>query len=123
MHSSEIQEQLAASLRLAVARYLKEHPDAVPEAGVWVDNDVEATMAQPVEALRLKAADRLEALEDWKERAQDEDPAAWDIGRVDYLQAQLNLQSAQSGSFATASGSLADFLRSVGEEVDVLDEH
>jgi hypothetical protein len=123
MHSSEIQEQLAASLRLAVARYLKDHPDAVPDAGVWVDNDVEATMAQPLEALRQEAADRLGALEDWKERAQDEDPAAWDTGRVEYLQAQLNLQSAQSGSFATASGSLADFLSSVGEEVDVLDEH
>jgi hypothetical protein len=123
MHSSEIQEQLAASLALAVARYLRDHPDAVSDAGVWVDREVEARMAQPVEALQEEAAERLEALEDWKERAQDENPAVWETGRVDYLQAQLHLQSARSGSFATASGSLADFLMSVGEEVDVLDEH
>jgi hypothetical protein len=123
MHSSEIQEQLAASLALAVARYLKDHPDAVSDAGVWVDDEVEAWMAQPVDALQDEATERLEALEDWKERAQDEDAAAWETGRVDYLQTQLNLQSSRSGSFATASGSLADFLMSVREEVDVLDEH
>jgi hypothetical protein len=123
MHSSEIQEQLAASLGLAVARHLKDHPDAVSDAGVWLDRGVEARMAQPVEALGEEATERLEALEDWKERAQDEDPAAWETSRVYYLQAQLNLQSARSGSFATASGSLADFLMAVGEEVDVLDEH
>lgn len=123
MPSSEIGEQLTASLRLAVARYLTDHPDAVSDAGVWVDGDVEAVMAQPLEALQHEATERLEALEDWKERAQDEDPAEWESGRVDYLHAQLNLQSARSGSFATASGSLVDFLSSVGEEVDVLDEH
>jgi hypothetical protein len=123
MHSSEIAEQLAASLALAVARYLKDHPDAVPNAGVWVDRDVEARMTQPVETLQEEATERLEALEEWKERVQDEDPSAWETGRVDYLQAQLNLQSARSGSFATASGSLADFLMAVGEQVDVLDEH
>lgn len=123
MPSSEIQDQLAASLRLAVARYLKDHPDAVSDAGVWVDADVEASMAQPLEALQQEATERLEALEDWKERTQDEDPAEWETGRVSYLQAQLNLQSARSGSFATASGSLVDFLSSMGEEVDVLDEH
>lgn len=123
MPSSEIQDQLAASLRLAVARYLKDHPDAVSDAGVWVDADVEATMAQPLEALQQEATERLEDLEDWRERAQSEDPAAWETGRVDFLHAQLNLQSTRSGSFATASGSLVDFLSSVGEEVDVLDEH
>ncbi|MDP9294057.1 MAG: hypothetical protein M3O90_06495 [Actinomycetota bacterium] len=123
MHSSEIAEQLAGSLALAVARYLQEHPDAVSDAGVWLDREVEARMTQPLESLGEEATERLEALEEWKERAQDEDPSAWETGRVDYLQAQLNLQSARSGSFATASGSLADFLMAVGEQVDVLDEH
>jgi len=123
MPSSELQGQFAASLSLAVARYLKDHPAAVPEAGVWLDGDVEGWMAQSVEALAEEATERLDALEAWKERVNDEDTAAWETGRVDYLQAQLNLQSTRSGSFATASGSLADFLTSVGEEVAVLDEH
>jgi hypothetical protein len=123
MPSSEIDEQLTASLSLAVARYLSDHPEAAPRAGAWLDADVERRRAEPLEELEEEAGERLDALEDWKEQAREDDPEAWETGRVAYLQAQLNLQSARSGSFATASGSLADFLRSVGETVDVLDEH
>ena len=42
MHSSDL---LAASLPLAVARYLQDHPDAVARAGAWLDADAEAWMA------------------------------------------------------------------------------
>jgi hypothetical protein len=116
MRSSDL---LAASLPLAVARYLQDHPDAVPRAGAWLDGDAEAWMAKPVEAIQAEATRGLEALDEWREDAGGD----WEAGRVDFLQAQLNLQSARSGSFATAAGSLADFLTDVGEEPDVLDEH
>ena len=40
--------------------------------------------------------------------------------RVDALHARFNLQSAGSGSFASAAGALVDFLREVGSEPDSL---
>ena len=108
MRSSEL---LPASLSLAVARYLKDHPDAVEKAGAWLDDEAREWMARPVDAIRAEATRGLEALEEGE------------MDRVELLQAQLNFQSARSGSFATASGSLVDFLTDMGEEVDVLDEH
>ena len=108
MRSSEL---LPASLSLAVARYLKDHPDAVAKAGAWLDDDARVWMARSVDEIGAEATEGLEALEEGE------------IDRVDYLQAQLNFQSARSGSFATASGSLTDFLVDMGEDVDVLDEH
>jgi hypothetical protein len=120
MRSSDL---LAASQSLAVARYLKDHPDAVDGAGIWLDDEAEAWMAKPTEAIQEEATNGLEALDEWGDEAREEDPDEWEAGRVDFLQAQLNFQSARSGSFATASGSLADFLAEMGEDVDVLDEH
>jgi hypothetical protein len=114
---------LATSLALALARYLKDHPEAAPRAGAWRDADVESWITAPEEAIRAEATKGLEALDEWRDETREAAPDEWEAGRVEFLQAQLNFQSARSGSFATASGSLADFLGEMGEEVDVLDEH
>lgn len=111
-------ELLAASLALAIARYLHAHPGA--RAHAWRDPGVDAWLAAPVEAIQAEATAGLEALDEWRD---DAAPDEWEAGRVEFLQAQLNYQSARSGSFATAAGSLADFLADMGEDVDVLDEH
>ena len=42
---------------------------------------------------------------------------------MEFLQAQLNFQSARTGFFSTAAGSLADFLTDMGESPDLLEEH
>jgi hypothetical protein len=114
---------LASSLALAIARYLRDHPDAAARAGAWRDGDVDAWLAAPAEAIGIEATKGLEALDEWRDETRANAPEEWEAGRVDFLQAQLNFQSARSGSFATAAGSLVDFLADMGEEVDVLDEH
>jgi hypothetical protein len=113
MRSSEL---LADSQALAVARYLTDHPGAAAQA--WRDDAVERWLREPAAAIAAEADRGLAALEAWRE----DSPEEWESGRVDYLQAQLNFQSARSGSFATASGALVDFLVEMGEDVDVLDE-
>ena len=114
---------LATSLALAVARYLHDHPDVAPRADAWRGPDVESWIAASEEAIQAGATRGLEALDEWRDETRESAPEEWESGRVDFLQAQLNFQSARSGSFATASGSLADFLAEMGEDVDVLDEH
>src|SRR4051812_15472605 len=114
---------LAGSLALAIARYLQEHPEVGSRADAWRSDDVKSWLAAPVEAIPEEATKGLDALDEWRDQARADAPAEWEAGRVDFLQAQLNFQSARSGSFATASGSLADFLADMGEDVDVLDEH
>jgi hypothetical protein len=116
MRSSDL---LAQSLALAIARYLQDRPQAAACAGAWGDGDVQTWMGRPPDAIAAEATKGLEALDEWR----DEEPDEWEAGRVEFLQAQLNFQSARSGSFATAAGSLADFLAEMGEDVDVLDEH
>ena len=118
MRSSEL---LTSSLALAIARYLQDHPDA--DAGPWRDGDVDKWSGESLDAIGAEATKGLEALDEWRDEVREDDPETWEAGRVDFLQAQLNFQSARSGSFATASGSLADFLADMGEDVDVLDEH
>ena len=120
MRSSEL---LPASVSLAVARYLKDHPDAVQKAGAWLDDEAGEWMARPVDEIGAEATEGLKALEEWAEEVRADAPEQWEEGRVDYLQAQLNFQSARSGSFATSAGSLTDFLVDMGEDVEVLDEH
>ena len=120
MRSSEL---LPASLSLAVARYLKDRPEAIQKAGAWLDDEARAWMPRSFDEIGAEATKGLEALEEWAEEVRDDAPEEWEKGRVDYLQAQLNFQSARSGSFATAAGSLIDFLVDMGEDVEVLDEH
>jgi hypothetical protein len=120
MRSSEL---LPRSLSLAVARYLHDRPEAAESAEAWRDDEVERWMTRPVEDIQEDATDGLEALEEWADEVREDAPEEWEEGRVDYLQAQLNFQSARSGSFGTAAGGLADFLADMGEDVDVLEEH
>ena len=112
----DIREQARTSLVLAVARYLQDHPDAEPRAGVWLDDDVRAARGRDIAA---EAGERLTRLERWM---QDADPELLRTRNPDVLRTELNLQAARNGVFATAAGSLFDFLEAVGEPVQELDE-
>lgn len=117
----EIRALVAGSLSLAVARYVHDTPEARERAKpVWLDAEVEAWSARPTEEIEREAARRLEVLDEWEEAAQAAEPELWEARRVDALHARSTLQSARSGSFATAEGSLGSFLRGVGAEPDSL---
>jgi hypothetical protein len=111
---------LSQSLALAIARYLIDHDGAAERAGAWLDDDVRSRLDSTTEQIAEEAANGLEELEEWRDEAGGEE---WESGRVEFLQAQLNFQSARTGFFSTASGSLVDFLTEMGESPDRLDEH
>jgi hypothetical protein len=111
---------LSQSLALAIARYLTDQDGAADRAGAWLDDDVRSRLDATTEQLAEEAANGLDELEEWRDEADSEE---WEAGRVEFLQAQLNFQSARTGFFSTASGSLVDFLNDMGESPDVLDEH
>jgi hypothetical protein len=111
---------LSQSLALAIARYLTDHDGAADRAGAWLDDDVRARLDSTAEQIAQEAATGLDELEEWRDETVGDE---WEAGRVEFLQAQLNFQSARTGFFSTAAGSLADFLTDMGESPDLLEEH
>jgi hypothetical protein len=120
---AELKELRDRALSLAVARYLHDDPNAEGRAGVWLDATAREWRSRSEDEIGAEATRLLERLDAWQERAQAEAPEVWETRRVDANHARLNLQSARSGSFRTAAGPLADFLRGVGAAVDTLDIH
>ncbi len=110
------------ALALAIARYLHDHPEAAGTAATWMSSDVDAWRKRSTADIAQRASDRLEDLENWRASVQS-DSDAWNADRVNYVHAKLTLQSARSGSFQTAAGSLFDFLREVGASTEELDIH
>ena len=108
------------ALALAIARYLREHDGAAERAGAWLDDAVRSRLGTSSELIAEEAATGLDELEEWRDQAGGEE---WEAGRVEFLQAQLNFQSARTGFFSTAAGSFADFLVDMGETPDLLEEH
>ena len=118
-----VREQEVAALALAIARYLLEHPASPPAAARWVDPLIDAKRALGVEGIKAEASRRLSELDTWEQQSQAVFPDVYRAHRRGAQHARLALQSARSGSFATASGSLHDFLVDAGEPVQQLDFH
>jgi hypothetical protein len=110
-------------LTLAVARYLKDHSDAEARVEDWLDESVENWRKKPVSEIQAEATRKLDQLESWAKQAQQEDPETWERERITYAHAKLALQSARSGAFGTAAGSLQDFLTAAGAPAQRLDIH
>jgi hypothetical protein len=119
--TDEIRAQLRASLALAIARYLREHPEAKDRARSWIRPDVEEWLDKPVEEIAAEARRRHEALERWSERAKAEAPDLWETRRVDFLHARSNLDSTETGNFQSGAGSFYDFLQDVGAPAESFD--
>jgi hypothetical protein len=111
----ELEDHNRAALNLAIARFLADGHDPKGAAG-WITPEIEALRDVEQEATRRQAA-----LEAWKERVQQDHPAIWTAYRRLWLHAGTTLASARTGSFATASGSLYDFLEDAGADVQHLD--
>jgi hypothetical protein len=121
--AAAVREQAVAALALAIARYVTDHPAASPAALRWIDPLIDAKRALGLEGIKTEASRRLSELDAWEERSQEVFPDVYRTHRRQAQQARLALQSARSGSFATASGSLRDFLVDAGEPVQELDFH
>ena len=120
---AELDELKSTALSLGVARYVAEDPNAASRAGIWLDETVERWSGMPVADIAVEASRRLDELEAWAGRVQEERPELWATRRTDYAHAKLTLQSARSGSFQTAAGPFADFLSDMGTPSDELDIH
>ena len=120
---AEIRELSSRALSLAVARYLSDDPNALPRAGTWLDGEADRWRQRDAGEIAAEATRLLDRLESWQERIADERPELSETRRIDYLNAKLALQSARSGSFATAAGPLNDFLKNVGTPAERLDIH
>jgi hypothetical protein len=111
------QRLLRTALGLATRRYLLDHPATRAPAG-WDDTlataplDRAALVARATEVQREASAALETTTGDCREAL-----------RLDAVHARLAAGSAATGSFATAAGSLVDFLRAVGESPSVLDIH
>lgn len=77
----------------------------------------------PVSEIQREATRQLDLLEQWAVEVQRDSPETWEQDRITYAHAKLALQSARSGSFGAAAGSLHDFLRAVGAQTQSLDIH
>ncbi len=112
---SEVHELSNRALAMAISRYAIDHPAASHAARSWLFRlgtpDLAAVSAAQLRAEATATLDQVDQL-----MPADED-------RIELAHARLALQAARSGSFATAAGPLADFLREVGELVAELDIH
>lgn len=120
---TEVEALAADSLSLAIARYLVDHPEATRAAADWKTTTVERWMKKPLKELQGEATKRLARLDELEQQIKSEHADLWEPLRIEFVHTKLNLQSARSGSFRTASGSLYGFLSSLGAAVDNLDIH
>jgi len=117
----EISQLDRDSIRMAVARYIKDHPEVTEIALNWLrSRDASKWLAMPRAELEAEAELRLEQLEKWKKFAKANHPSIWDNYRIEWLHIKLSFGAAKTGIFRTAMGSLAYFLHAVGADYDEL---
>lgn len=120
---AEIYEQAISSLSMAIARYAKQHLDVALKARDWLEPTNQRWLKLSIAELQDEASQRLQKLEMWHKWAKADHANLWQAYRLQFIHTKFNLQSARSGCFSTAVGSLADFLHSVGAEFDKLHIH
>lgn len=120
---AEMREQSSSAVSLAIARYAREHPEALEAAEAWGDPAIAKFLKLSVAEISAEASRRLDQLERWEQRAKQDFPDVWEQDRVNVVQTELSLRSAKTGHFGTAMGGLHDFLRDVGAPAQELDIH
>lgn len=112
------ERRLGDAMGLAIARWRLDHPGKTVPAP-WDDMSA-AWIGRTAAQLGAEANTQLAGVDQLTgERTGD----CLEAMRLALLHARMALGSAKTGSFATAAGSLADFLRVVGESPRVLDVH
>lgn len=112
------EQLLGDGMGLAIARWTLDHPGK-PAPAPWDELSApwlgrSATQLGTEADARLAEVDRLST---------DRTGACRAAMRMSLLHARMALDSARTGSFATAAGSMVDFLRAVGESPRILDVH
>lgn len=120
---AEVEALAADSLSLAIARYLIDNAEAIRTAADWKTATVERWMKKPFNEIQDEATKRLARLDELEQQIKSEHPDIWESLRIEFVHTKFNLQSARSGSFRTASGSLYSFLSALGVAVDNFDIH
>lgn len=117
---AEIEGLTQDSLALAAARFGADHEQAQSLSRAWSeyhpDWSARDTDFYVTESGRLRAT-----LTSVRDRLRDVAPEALGTTLPDLLRVEMTLNSAETGVFATAAGSLADFLRDAGAEFDELE--
>jgi hypothetical protein len=112
---NDVHEVSQRALALAISRYAIDHPADAHVALSWlVRLKTPELVAVSADQVRSEAAATLDQVDQLLPSADD---------RIELAHARLALEAAHSGSFATAAGSLADFLRDVGASPNELDVH
>lgn len=103
---------------LAIARYMHEHPDATPKRKMYWLNFEELALftAMSIPELEDKASQLWEEIDEWDKSAEKNHSDIWEQYKLRPFSAQLDLESAYSGSFHVAMGNFASFLDAVGAE-------
>ena len=122
--ASEIRQLYRDSLMLAVARYIKEHPDVTNIALNWLGSrDASRWLAMSTIELEDEASQLWKKVERWDELAKTNHPDVWEQEKLKPFSTLLNLESAASGSFDAAMGELGSFLRAVGSSFEDIHLH
>jgi hypothetical protein len=113
------------ALSLAIARYLLDHPDAAQSGKLdtWINPTVSTWRARSRDELTAEAEATLEQVQRLQDEIAASTPALWNQLRASFLRTRMALGSARTGSFETAAGPLADFLRAAGETPAPMDFH
>lgn len=114
---------LQDALALAIARYLHDHPDAPEAARTWLEGDQTALVELDALSIAESASENLDRLDVLTADVLEHGGNLVEEMRVQLAHSRLDLQSARSGSFETAVGSLRDFLVDAGAAPRDLDIH
>ncbi len=118
---AQLLEQQVMSLALAIARFLADHPDDLPNGLIvkrWVSVNVARFRKLTKDDFTARAEHRRNLLATWKRDVAARYPTMWQSYRIDYQTVESNLVSASTGRFFEASGGLADFLEDMGVELE-----
>lgn len=109
--AGDVESLERASLSLAAARWVLDHPDRQVDTDLWL---LEEHVGLDHDGIQRAAAQLEESAAAARESAREGSGPS-------LLAVRSNLSSARSGFFTSAVGSLADFLRDQGEEVEELE--
>lgn len=119
----EIRDLMITSYSLAIARYVKEYPEAANRLDKVDREWVSQWEGMSISELEDKAVQLFSEVERWEKVAEAEYPELWDEYKLRSFNVQLKLQAVYSGSFHVAMGDFAIFLHIVGATFEELRIH
>jgi hypothetical protein len=123
---AHIAELHRVAMSLALARYLREHPKAKahPAIAEWLEGfHIEQWDALSIPEIAAEATRRRQELDRLDQRARGIDVDAWAQLEDDQWEVEMTLDSARTGQYGDAMGSLYSFLHDIGARVNLHETH